>query len=60
MNQVRADSAMPSSARLEKTNWWLTVLNAEDKSRRIRTDKQVEALVAQSNSDTVRRAISVE
>ena len=33
VNQVRAESAMPSSARVERSIWWLTVSNAEDKSR---------------------------
>ena len=40
--------------------WWLTVSNAKDNSRRMRTDKLDEALVAQSDSVTVRRAFSVE
>ena len=48
---------MPSSARMERRIWRLTVSNAEDKSRRMRTDELDEAL---SDSVTVRRAVSVE
>ena len=32
MNQDRADSAMPSSARVARRIWWLTVSNAADRS----------------------------
>ena len=32
------ESAMPSSARVERI-WWLTVSNAEDKSRRMTNDE---------------------
>ena len=60
MNQVRAESAMTSLARVERRIWWLTVSNAEDKSRRMRTDKLDEALVARSDSATVRRVVSME
>ena len=45
MNQVRAESAMPSSARVE---------------RRMRTDELDEVLETQSDSVTVRRPVSVE
>ena len=60
VNQVRAESVMPSSARVEIRIWWLTVSNAEDKSDRMRTDEWDKALAAASDSVTVRRAISVE
>ena len=60
MNQVRAESAMPSSARVERRIWWLTVSNAEDKSRTMSTDELDEAQVAPSDSVTVRRSVSVE
>ena len=36
VNQARAKSTMPSSARVERRIWWLTVSNAGDKSRRLR------------------------
>ena len=51
---------MPSSVRMKRRIWWLTVSNTEDKSRKMRTDEQDEALAAPSNSVTVRKAISVE
>ena len=51
---------MPSSARVEKRIWWLTVSYTEDKSTRMRTDEWDEALAAQKDSVTVRRAVSVE
>ena len=38
----------------------MTVSNVEDKSRRMRTDKLDEALVARSDSATVRRVVSME
>ena len=60
MKQIRAESAMPSSARVERRIWWLTVSNAEDNSRRMRTDEWDQSLVAPSNSVTVRWAVSVE
>ena len=60
VNQVRAESAMPSSARVERRIWWLTVSNAEDKSRTMSTDELDEAQVAPSDSVTVRRSVSVE
>ena len=41
-NQVRAESAVLSSARVERRIWWLTVSNEEDKLRRMRTDELVE------------------
>ena len=50
MNQERADSAMPSSAR---------VANAADRSRRMRTDERDENLAARRDSVTARRAVSV-
>ena len=46
MNQVRAESVMPSSARAEKKIWRLTLSNTEDKSKRKRTDELDEALEA--------------
>ena len=55
VNQVRAESAMPSSARVERRIWWLTVSNTEDKLRRMRTDELDEALAAPSNSVTMRK-----
>ena len=58
MIQVRAESAMPSSARVERKIWWLTVSNAEDISRIMRINEWVEALVPQNDSVTVRRAFS--
>ena len=57
MNQERADSATPSSAR---RIWWFTVSNAADRSRRMRTDERDEALAARRDSVTARRAVSVE
>ena len=62
MNQVKAESAMPSSAKcgVERRIWWLTVSNAEDKLWRIRTDKLDEALAAPNDLVTIRRAVSVE
>ena len=51
---------MPSLARVERRIWWLTVSNAEDKLRRMRTDEWDKALAAASDSVTVRRAVSVE
>ena len=60
MNQVRAESAMPSSARVERRIWWLTVSEAEDKSRRMMTGELDKALAAPSDSITMRRAVSVE
>ena len=51
---------MPSSARVERRIWWLTVSSAEDKSRRMRTDELDKALAAPSNEVIVRTAISVE
>ena len=38
---------MPSSARVARRIWWFTVLNAADRSRRMRTDKRDEALAVQ-------------
>ena len=52
---------MPSSVRVARRNWWVTVSNAENKSRRMRTDEWDEALAAElSDSATVRTAVSVE
>ena len=53
VNQVRAESAMPSSARVERRIWWLTVSNVEDKLRRMRTEELDEALAATSVTVTV-------
>ena len=58
MNQDRADSAMPSMARVARRIWWFTVSNAADRLRRMRTDERDEA--ARRDSVTARRAISVE
>ena len=60
VNQVRAESAMPGSARVERRIWWLTVSNAEVRLRRMWTDELDKALAAPSNSITMRRAVSVE
>ena len=60
MNQVRAESAMSTSAGLERRIWLLTVTYAEDKSKRMRTDKLDKALVALRDPVTMRRAVSVE
>ena len=60
MNQERADSAMPSSARVARRIWWFTVSNAADRSRRMRTDERDEALAARRDSVTARRAVSVD
>ena len=60
VNQERADSAMPSSARVARRIWWFTVSNAADRSRRMRTDERDEALAARRDSVTARRAVSVE
>ena len=60
MNQERADSAMPSSARVARRIWWLTGSNAVDRLRRMRTDERDEALAARRDSVTARRAVSVE
>ena len=55
MNQFKAESAMPSSAKygVERRVLWLTVSNAEDKSWRIRTDDLDEALMAPKDSVSV-------
>ena len=45
MNQVRAESAMPSSVGVERRICMLTASNAEDKLKRIRTNKLDQALV---------------
>ena len=50
VNHVRAESVMPSSVSVERRIWWLTVSNAENKSRRMRTAEWDEALVAPSDS----------
>ena len=60
VNQVRTESAMPSSARVERRIWYTTGSNAEDKSRRMRTDEWDEAVAAPSDSVTVRRVVTVE
>ena len=60
MNQERADSAIPSSARVARRIWWFTVSNAADRSSRMRTDERDEALAARRDSVTARRAVSVE
>ena len=51
---------MPISASVDRKIWWLTVSNAYDKLRRMRTDEWDKALAARSDSVTVRRAVSVE
>ena len=51
---------MPSSARVMRRIWWLTVSNTEHKSNRMRTEQLDEVLAAQSDSVTVMRAVSVE
>ena len=60
VNQVRAQSALPSSARVERRIWWLTISNVEDKSRRMKTDEWDEAVKTPSDSVTVRRAFTEE
>ena len=60
MIQERADSVIPSSARVARRIWWFTVSNAADRSRRMRTDERDEALAARRDSVTARRAFSVE
>ena len=57
MNQVRSKLVIPSSVRVERTIWWLTVSNAEDRSRRMRKDERDKALAAQKDLVTVRRAV---
>ena len=42
MNQDRVDSAMPNSVRVARRVLWFTVSNAEDRSRRMRTDERDE------------------
>ena len=42
---------MPISVRVERRIWWLTVSNAEDKSRRMRNDEWDEALAAPSDCE---------
>ena len=42
---------------MERRIWWLTVSNVEDMSRRMRTDELDKALVAPSDSVTIRWAI---
>ena len=49
VNQTKAESEMPSSARVERRIWWLTVSNTEDKSRRMRADDWDEAVAAPSD-----------
>ena len=51
---------MPNSARVEVSSWWLTVPNAADRSRRMRTEERDEALAVARASVTARRAVSVE
>lgn len=46
--------------RVERRIWWSTVSNAADRSRRMRTEESEFALAACSDSDTARRAVSVE
>ena len=60
MNQDKADSAMPSSARVARRIEWFTVSNAADRSRRMRTDERDEVLAARRDSVPARRAVSVE
>ena len=60
MNQASAVSVMPRSARVVRRVWWFTVSNAAERSRRTSTDEREEALAARSDSDTARRAVSVE
>ena len=60
MNQERADSAMPSSARVARRNWWFTVSNAVDRLRRMSSDERDEALAARRDLVTARRTVSVE
>ena len=60
MNQVGAESVMPSSARVERRIRWLTVSNTEDRSRRMRTNELDEALAARRDSVTMRKAVSVK
>ena len=55
-----ADSAMLSSARVTRSIWWYSVSNAAEWSRRMRTDERDEALAAQRDSVTARRAVSLE
>ena len=51
---------MPSLERVAMRIWWLTVSNAADRSRRMRTDERDEALAARRDSVTAKRAVSVE
>ena len=44
---------MPNSARVEVSSWWLTMSNAADRSRRMRSEERDESV-------TARRAVSVE
>ena len=60
MNQDSDESAMSSLTRVARRIWWFTVLNAADRSRRMRTDEMDEALAARSDSVTTRSAVSVE
>ena len=55
MNQDKADSAMPSLARVARRIEWFTVSNAADRSRRMNTDERDEALAARRDSVTARR-----
>ena len=58
MNQDSAESAIPISVRVVRRIWWFTVSNSAD--IRMGTDERDKALVAQRDSVTARRAISVE
>ena len=60
LNQVRAESAMPSSARIEGMIWWLTVSNIEDRWRIMKMDEWDKALATWRGSVTWRKAVTVE
>jgi len=60
VNQDKAVTAMPSSARVERRIWWFTVSKAADKSRRMSTDEREELLASRRDSVTASRAVSVE
>ena len=60
MNRESAEPETPIALRVERRIWWSTVSNAADRSRRMRTEESEFALAAWSDSDTARRAVSVE
>ena len=60
MNQVRAESAMPSSAGVEGRIWLLIVSHTDDKSGKMRTDEWEETLAGLIDSVSVREAVSVK